>query len=267
MDKGASLAAETSIGLSRLTQRERECLRLVDRHMSSKEIARELGLSKHTVDWHLDKARRRLGAPDRYAAARLVSDRASPIPPSDTPPPIGSGSDTSRLGQPSPSRSHDGPDEGAPNDRVEPPSEGRDRAGHPSASGRGALSPDLADAELSARPDAALHLEPVGAPAFRPVGDQGQRGPGLRPDDRHPQAGGVQARRAGAAGNPVHRQRGDGRDLPVDEPRGFVLLPFGGEPNALTALHRLGFIAAVMIATALAFGSVLAGLKALEDLF
>jgi DNA-binding NarL/FixJ family response regulator len=45
--------------------------------MSSKEIARELGLSKHTVDWHLDKARKRLGAADRYDAARRVFDRAS----------------------------------------------------------------------------------------------------------------------------------------------------------------------------------------------
>ncbi|WP_168072817.1 helix-turn-helix transcriptional regulator [Caulobacter sp. SSI4214] len=61
-------------GLSRLSTREMECLRLVDRHMSSKEIARELGLSKHTVDWHLDKARRRLGAVDRYEAARRVFD-------------------------------------------------------------------------------------------------------------------------------------------------------------------------------------------------
>jgi DNA-binding CsgD family transcriptional regulator len=82
MDKGASHLAETSSGLGsgldRLTERERECLRLVDRHLSSKEIARELGLSKHTVDWHLDKARKRLGAPDRYAAARLASDRHSP---------------------------------------------------------------------------------------------------------------------------------------------------------------------------------------------
>ncbi|WP_419254436.1 helix-turn-helix domain-containing protein [Caulobacter sp. ErkDOM-YI] len=85
MDNGAIHPGEAAIGLDRLTERERECLRLVDRHMSSKEIARELGLSKHTVDWHLDKARKRLGAPDRYAAARLASDRISP-PTADTPP-------------------------------------------------------------------------------------------------------------------------------------------------------------------------------------
>lgn len=76
MEKGAHTLPGQAEGLDRLTERERECLRLVDRHMSSKEIARELGLSKHTVDWHLDKARRRLGAADRYDAARRVFDRA-----------------------------------------------------------------------------------------------------------------------------------------------------------------------------------------------
>ncbi len=86
MEKGAHTLPDQADGLERLTERERECLRLVDRHMSSKEIARELGLSKHTVDWHLDKARRRLGAADRYDAARRVFDRAHQgAPPPDTP--------------------------------------------------------------------------------------------------------------------------------------------------------------------------------------
>jgi len=76
MDQGDPSISDQVEGLDRLTERERECLRLVDRHMSSKEIARELGLSKHTVDWHLDKARKRLGAADRYDAARRVFDRA-----------------------------------------------------------------------------------------------------------------------------------------------------------------------------------------------
>ena len=101
MDKGDPTLSDEAIGLDRLTERERECLRLVDRHMSSKEIARELGLSKHTVDWHLDKARKRLGAADRYDAARRVFDRAhAPPPTTHTPPPIASGSDAARLGVP-----------------------------------------------------------------------------------------------------------------------------------------------------------------------
>src|SRR5947209_18559976 len=59
-----------SIGL--LTQRERECLRLVDQHLSSKQIARELGMSKTSVDTYCDRARRKLGVEDRYAAARIA---------------------------------------------------------------------------------------------------------------------------------------------------------------------------------------------------
>ncbi|WP_304272555.1 helix-turn-helix transcriptional regulator [Caulobacter segnis] len=89
MGKGFPSVTDQVEGLDRLTDRERECLRLVDRHMSSKEIARELGLSKHTVDWHLDKAKRRLGATDRYDAARRVFDRAAqagaPPPPVTAP--------------------------------------------------------------------------------------------------------------------------------------------------------------------------------------
>ena len=55
-----------------LTPRERECLRLVDQHLSSKQIARQLGMSKTSVDTYCDRARRKLGVGDRYAAARLL---------------------------------------------------------------------------------------------------------------------------------------------------------------------------------------------------
>src|SRR5437763_14883423 len=63
-------SADDLVGL--LTQRERECLRLVDQHLSSKQIARELGMSKTSVDTYCDRARRKLGVPDRYEAARLL---------------------------------------------------------------------------------------------------------------------------------------------------------------------------------------------------
>src|SRR5436309_1873743 len=55
-----------------LTPRERECLRLVDQHLSSKQIARELGMSKTSVDTYCDRARRKLGVEDRYSAARIA---------------------------------------------------------------------------------------------------------------------------------------------------------------------------------------------------
>lgn len=56
-----------------LTDGQRECLRLVYQHMSSKEIARTLGISKATVDQRIDGARRKLGSVSRVEAARLLA--------------------------------------------------------------------------------------------------------------------------------------------------------------------------------------------------
>jgi hypothetical protein len=47
-------------------------LRLVNRHLSSKEIAAELGISSHTVDQRVRGAIRTLGVARRSEAARLV---------------------------------------------------------------------------------------------------------------------------------------------------------------------------------------------------
>ncbi len=58
--------------LSVLTPKERECLRLVAQQLSSKEIARELGISKASVDTYCNRARAKLGVPSRRAAAQLV---------------------------------------------------------------------------------------------------------------------------------------------------------------------------------------------------
>ncbi len=57
--------------IERLTPRERECLRLVAEHLHSKEIARRLQISQHTVDGHLNEARRRLGVASRRDAALM----------------------------------------------------------------------------------------------------------------------------------------------------------------------------------------------------
>ncbi len=89
----------------RLTPRERECLRLVDQHLSSKVIARRLGLSRHTVDDHVDKARRKLGAGDRFEAARLLAGI-------ERTPPNASGPDANGMAEPPPAdlwSGHDNP--------------------------------------------------------------------------------------------------------------------------------------------------------------
>ncbi|MCC7266358.1 MAG: helix-turn-helix transcriptional regulator [Caulobacteraceae bacterium] len=89
-------APQVSEAVERLTARERECLRLVNQHLSSKEIGRLLGVSKYTVDTHLDRARERLGVGDRYAAARLmlayeasVGTPPSPVPTASGPHAVG----------------------------------------------------------------------------------------------------------------------------------------------------------------------------------
>jgi DNA-binding CsgD family transcriptional regulator len=52
---------------------QKECLRLVLHHYSSKVIARQLGISSHTVDQRLRLAVRHLAASDRFEAARILA--------------------------------------------------------------------------------------------------------------------------------------------------------------------------------------------------
>lgn len=53
-----------------LNDGQRECLRLVMTHMTSKEISRKLNISPHTVDQRLRDAMRIMGAGSRFEAAR-----------------------------------------------------------------------------------------------------------------------------------------------------------------------------------------------------
>jgi len=68
-------------GWARLTDKQRACLDLLLLRKTSKEIARELGISKYTVDQRLRTARAVLGASDRddtaliYARLRQICDR------------------------------------------------------------------------------------------------------------------------------------------------------------------------------------------------
>lgn len=58
--------------VSRLTPRQKECLRLVARGFQSRAIARELGISSLRVDKHIAEARRILGTASRGDAAKLL---------------------------------------------------------------------------------------------------------------------------------------------------------------------------------------------------
>jgi DNA-binding CsgD family transcriptional regulator len=57
-----------------LTDRQKDCLRLVARGFTSKEIGRLLELSPSTVDNHINSAVQQLNAPNRGSAARLLDE-------------------------------------------------------------------------------------------------------------------------------------------------------------------------------------------------
>ena len=60
--------------LSRLTEREKVCLRQWLNHRSAKEIAADLGISHHAVEKRLKMARTKLGATSSLAAARMLGE-------------------------------------------------------------------------------------------------------------------------------------------------------------------------------------------------
>jgi DNA-binding CsgD family transcriptional regulator len=65
-------AGPVATPLNQLTDGQRDCLRLVYNHMTSKDIARSLGVSPHTVDMRLRTAMKVLGVATRIDAARLL---------------------------------------------------------------------------------------------------------------------------------------------------------------------------------------------------
>ena len=64
--------------VARLTAGQLDCLRLVDQHLSSKEIAAELSISPHTVDQRVRQALQILGVERRTQAARIVAQHRGP---------------------------------------------------------------------------------------------------------------------------------------------------------------------------------------------
>jgi DNA-binding CsgD family transcriptional regulator len=64
--------------VARLSPGQLDCLKLVDEHLSSKEIAAELHISPHTVDQRIRQALHILGVSRRQQAARIVSHYGEP---------------------------------------------------------------------------------------------------------------------------------------------------------------------------------------------
>jgi DNA-binding CsgD family transcriptional regulator len=74
----AEIEQDVAQRVARLTDGQLECLRLVDQHLSSKEIAVELGISPHTVDQRIRQALQILEVDRRAQAARMVAQHGGP---------------------------------------------------------------------------------------------------------------------------------------------------------------------------------------------
>lgn len=79
--EGSQTTADDRLQWERLTAKQRACLDLLLERKTSKQIGRELGISKYTVDQRITAARQALGASDRddtamrYARLRKICDR------------------------------------------------------------------------------------------------------------------------------------------------------------------------------------------------
>jgi DNA-binding CsgD family transcriptional regulator len=91
MDGPQTSTADDRLRWDRLTDKQRACLDLLLERKTSKEIARLLGISKHTVDQRFRTARAALDADDRddtairYARLKRIYDRIA-YDPVDIPP-------------------------------------------------------------------------------------------------------------------------------------------------------------------------------------
>lgn len=74
--------------VERLTERQKECLRLVGQGYTSKEISRQLGISPATVDNHVRAALDTLQVESRAEAARLLTAHQPDQPLTSQPQPL-----------------------------------------------------------------------------------------------------------------------------------------------------------------------------------
>jgi DNA-binding CsgD family transcriptional regulator len=74
----ADIEPEVAERVAKLSEGQLDCLRLVAQHLSSKEIAVELGISPHTVDQRVRQALQTLGVSRRAQAARIVAQHCEP---------------------------------------------------------------------------------------------------------------------------------------------------------------------------------------------
>jgi DNA-binding CsgD family transcriptional regulator len=219
--------------IPRLTEGQRDCLRLVYKHMTSKDIARELGVSPHTVDMRLRTAMKTLAVASRIEAARLLVQSEA---------------------------LHGGPDDAAMLGR---PAD-FDAIGVVAAHGESAPAAYQPLIYQSPEIAAAAETPIVGSPASTRSDEHAIHDfdPRIRPVVGPPASG--PPRLAGAS--PSYATT----TWPGPGPSGLegplqTSLPWG-QRNDLSVTTRLAWIAIIAIGSALGFGAILGALEALKRL-
>ncbi len=213
--------------VSHLTNGQRDCLRLVYNHLTSKDIARRLGVSPHTVDMRLRTAMKVLGVTTRIDAARVLMQ-----------------------------------DEHGPDVLPALPPEADPEAYQPLIYG----SPDMATgvdsaifgSSASAAGDVETGLDPIRTDTHQPLKstfDPSVSGPPRTIDALMPSEAAMLGSRSGA-GTTDH---GSGARPLADS------LPWGAR-NTLSVPVRLAWIAGIAIGSALSFGAILSALQSLKSL-
>jgi DNA-binding CsgD family transcriptional regulator len=238
-----------------LTDGERACLRRVYAHMTSKDIARELGLSNHTVDMRLRTAIKKLDVGNRVEAARLLflDELSHPAAVGDTDLAI----DSDQVGTTDATASIDG--------------------------AAGAYQPLIYQApEIAAGANSAM----FGAPASAEVGAAAKRSSdpnllelgSLARTLHSPHRlvadplGGTLAQPGASAGNTALKaslatdRPGIAAPDPGIDARPFLTTRPWGQRNDLAIGHRLGWILFIAFGSALTFGGVLSAFAALKSL-
>ncbi len=220
-----------------LTEAERDCLRLVYQHMTSKDIARQLGVSPHTVDMRLRQSIRKLEVSSRIEAARaLINEEIA----------LGIGMPTEIAADSYQPLIYQAPEIVGSAESA--------TFGSPASQEAGAASIRSSDPKLLEHGSLARTLH--------------------QPDDRlvSDPSGGSLAQPAASGGNVASAATlaTDWPGISAPDPgigaRPFLTTRPWGKKNDLAVSHRLGWMMFIAFASALTFGGVLAALAALKTL-
>jgi len=226
-----------------LTDAERDCLRLVFQHMTSKDIARQLGVSPHTVDMRLRQAIRKLEVTNRIEAARalvhseILLGIAQPVADNAT------GDAYQELIYQASEIADDAKSAtiGAP--ASQEPGAASNRSSDPNQLEHGSLARTL-------HPDLGrLDVGPSGGSLAQPGASAGNIASATLATDWP----GIAAPDPGIGARPFHSTS-------------FHQTRPWGQKNDLGIGHRLGWIMGIAMASALSFGGILAALAALKTL-